>query len=185
MYKFGLAALSLFCCLYLFASETNSHFATVDDSGKNVSSSGAGTNEYLPADQFAEGNWGAATNGVQLSLQFNKATYTNGEPIIATLLVRNVTNKMTSFVCSYVSNRDGPVRFIVTTDDNRSVEPVQFDSISPLKTNFLPATQRKFVERFDKDYYLTNGNYYARAYVMTDTPRVYAESAKVPIKIAP
>ena len=49
--------------------------------------------ESRPADQDPEDNWGIVTNGLQLALQLKSTAYTNGEPVRATMFMRNVTNE--------------------------------------------------------------------------------------------
>lgn len=183
MKHFFLTAVVLSSCIHLFAGGTNWLFFTTDESGNNISDDKGGTNEYFPAEQFPEGNWGKATNDLQLSLRFNKSIYTNGEPIVATILIRNVGNRHAEYVAIHVGGKDGPVRFIATSIDNHELDPVQGGPVSALSDAVAAGKQRKFVERFDKDYFLTNGTYFVQAYVMPRRRLEYIESARVPIKI--
>jgi hypothetical protein len=179
-----LASLLFFCCTHLFASETNRLFVTINDGGENVSDYKNGTDEHLPAEQFPAGNWGQATNGIQVSLRFDKPDYTNGEPITATILVRNISSQRMPYRKFYVSGRDGPVRFDVSSASNRHVEGMPVgENCSIMGADIRAGGQNKFVERFDKEFYLTNGTYFVQAYVDTGFLRVCAESAKVPITI--
>ena len=52
--------------------------------------------ESLPANEYPEGKWGGIKGGFQLSMCFEKQIFTNDEPIMATILVRNVTNHVLS-----------------------------------------------------------------------------------------
>jgi hypothetical protein len=180
---FPLTSLLLLCCANLFASETNKLFITINEWDKDVSNQTNGISEYLSAEQFPAGNWGQATNGIQLSLRFDKPAYTNGESIIATILVRNVTNKTADYHNIHVYGRDGPVRFYVFSTDNHNVEGIQGGEGSATDADVLVGSQRKFVERLNKDYCLTNGTYFVQAYVVTGYRVAYAKSAKVPITI--
>ncbi|HTL55712.1 MAG TPA: hypothetical protein VL361_08530 [Candidatus Limnocylindrales bacterium] len=49
--------------------------------------------ESRPADTDPDGNWGSVVEGFQLSLRFEKETYTNGEPLNAWVLLRNVSDR--------------------------------------------------------------------------------------------
>jgi hypothetical protein len=183
-WRYAIIILFVFCS-YLVADETTNLFRTFDELERNSMTSEIRTNECLPASEFPEGNWGNATNGLQVSLRFDKATYTNNEPITATILVRNVSTNVIDFMELYVSEKDGPIRFFATTEDDHRVEPIEWRAVEPLNSEIQFGSQRKFVERFDKDYKLTNGTFYIQAYVMPIHRRAYIESAKVPIHIAP
>jgi len=180
---FPFSALLFVCCTHLVAADTNKFFITIDDEDRDVSDHTNGLNEYLPAEQFLAGNWGQSTNDIQVSLRFEKSCYTNGEPITAIILVRNVTNKTVDYHNIYVDGFDGPVRFFVTSADNCKVEGIQWGDVSAKSADVIVGSQRKFLERFDREFHLTNGTYFIQAYVMPGSRRVYAESARVPITI--
>jgi|GEM_PF-4543038 len=179
-----LTTLVLYCCLNLIASETNKLFVTINEWENNVSDFTNGTNEYLPAKLFPAGNWGEAKNGIQLSLRFDKTGYTNGEPITATILVRNVSSKRMPYNKFYVSGRDGPVRFVVSSASNHRVEAVPMgENCSCMGADIRAGGQNKFLERLDKEFYLTNDTYFVQAYVDTGFRRMCAESAKVQLTV--
>ena len=46
-----------------------------------------------PAEDDPEGHWGAPSEGYQLSIRLEKETFTNGEPITASVLLRNVSDR--------------------------------------------------------------------------------------------
>jgi hypothetical protein len=48
--------------------------------------------ESRPADHDPEGNWGEASNGAQLSVRFDRTVFRLGEPVLANVFLRNVTN---------------------------------------------------------------------------------------------
>ncbi len=50
-----------------------------------------------PADKDPEGNWGAVTEGFQLSVRLPKSSFTNGEPITACVILRNVSSRRLRF----------------------------------------------------------------------------------------
>ena len=49
--------------------------------------------ESRPSKEDPGGNWGPVVEGFQLSLRFEKETYTNGEPVRAYVLLRNVSDR--------------------------------------------------------------------------------------------
>jgi hypothetical protein len=52
------------------------------------------SNAYrLSAEDDPDGNWGWASEGMQMSLRFSKNVVSSGEPVIATILIRNVSDK--------------------------------------------------------------------------------------------
>src|SRR5437867_456520 len=83
------------------AEETNKLFIT--DNGflvadhERLLEEAKKSKESLPAEAFPEGNWGSPKKGFQLSLRFDKPTYTNGENITAIILLRNVTNTTVAY----------------------------------------------------------------------------------------
>lgn len=80
-----------------------------------------------PAEDDPEGNWGQISEGFQLSIRLSKNTFTNGEPVSASILLRNVSDKPLTY---YVSiPKDDEMKFFV----KRGLEPLSaFDEI---KTN--------------------------------------------------
>ena len=65
-----------------------------------------------PADQDPEGNWGPVTEGFQLSIRFQKNTFTNEEPITAGVIMRNLTDGMLTIPCNYYGARPD-TRFVL------------------------------------------------------------------------
>jgi hypothetical protein len=123
--------------------------------------------ESLPAKDFPEGNWGDVAGGFQLSLRFEKTTFTNGEAIIATLLMRNVTNDdaYLSFSTFPVGYGDGPIGFKVVSA--AGVELMQHQFVGGAGGAYyqwlLTGTQTKYVEHLDSRFDLTNGEYTIQA----------------------
>src|SRR5208282_4622230 len=122
-------------CLVPKADETNKLYLTDDgksfdgwslhpEKNPKLVQAAKMTKESLPAEVFPEGHWGTVQDGFQLSLRFNKQTYTNGEPIIAALLLRNVTNRILRYGVGpdYV---DCPVGFSVTLADGKQIPPLE------------------------------------------------------------
>ena len=159
------------------AAETNTIYVT-DEGGLFLESDARGRymdpakveaarkmRECLPAADFPEGNWGQTNGGFQLSLRLNKTSYTNDEPIVATLLLRNVTNCLQMSCVTPLVPFDGPIRMRVTSDagvviPEKAVEVVVGPGIGAV----FPGTQRKYVEHLNRAYALTNGTYTAQAF---------------------
>jgi hypothetical protein len=124
--------------------------------------------ECRPAADFPEGNWGPVESGYQLSLRLNKPAYTNGEPIFATLLMRNVTNAAVylHYGAFPMDGEYGPIGFVVTSKSG-VLTPREFGGPYIVTTAafrwVLPGTQAKYVERLNRRYDLTNGTYTVQA----------------------
>jgi hypothetical protein len=54
-----------------------------------------------PAEDDLEGNWGQVCEGFQLSIRFSKDSFTNNEPINASILLRNVSDKPLTYYAFY------------------------------------------------------------------------------------
>lgn len=163
-------------------------------------------NDSLPAQQFPEGNWGKIEAENQLSLRFTKTTFTNGKPIEAILLLRNVSGKWQPD--DYTDEIDpgfcdGPIGFRATSSDGRDVLQHYWQGGTttghPPYVSLNADAQKLFIERFDKRFDLTNDTYSVQAFcvvgryignctltngrpVYTPSP-TYVKSAKVTIKI--
>ena len=53
-----------------------------------------------PADQDSQGHWGPSWEGDRLSIRLNKEVFTNGEPIMACVTVRNASYRISYLECS-------------------------------------------------------------------------------------
>ncbi len=114
--------------------------------------------ESRPATQDPEGNWGDVVDGIQVSLRVRSSTFTNGEPITAIMLVRNVTN--------------GPVAhyrpaYVTISKNGEALERKGHRGLqifgNPL-TNLFPQTQHRYLETLNKEYDLSeNGEYTVQA----------------------
>jgi hypothetical protein len=132
--------------------------------------------ESMPAKQDPEGHWGEITNGLQMSLRFEKQIFTNGEPIDAIALIRNVTNQPVVFF--------QPVR-ILATKDGHSLKRKDDTGVivisTPLEATVFPQTQKRNRERLDQIYDLTqNGEYIFQAVCVR--PAVASQKVSVLIK---
>lgn len=54
--------------------------------------------EFLPAENDPGGNWGQATNGVQISVRFYQTNFILGHPVEAVVLIRNVGEAPLNFM---------------------------------------------------------------------------------------
>lgn len=111
--------------------------------------------ECRPAEEDPDGHWGQATNGFQLSLRFGKMTFTNGEPIVATMLIRNVAQKPLNYLrpAYIIASKDGTV--LKGKNETGLIEITAL----PMATLF-PQTQCRYLENLNKNYDLSkNGNY--------------------------
>lgn len=152
------------------------------------------TRESYPAKDFPEGNWGSVEHGFQLSLRFAKPYYTNGEPISATLLLRNVTapntNNFSYF--PYTATCDGPADFHIVSASGGAAtgHPPVMPGMAP-KSRSAPQMkeQHKIVEHVNSGYDLNCGTYDIQATIKiiydgtNNWEHFEVKSAKVPIEI--
>jgi len=129
--------------------------------------------ESQPADKDPEDNWGSATNGFQLSLRFEKNIFTNGEPMIATMLMRNISSQPQQYF--------RPTRIIAMKDGQQLSPKNDTDLIkitmSPEMTIY-PQTQHKYQVDLSQEYDLsTNGEYFFRA--VCRNPTVFSQQVSV------
>jgi hypothetical protein len=120
---------------------TNHFFLTDEGEGFTTSYPGIGivlkpealekarhAKESQPAEEDPEGNWGKPTDGLQVSVRFDKASFAAGEPIAATIIFRNLTNHPVTvplFLQDYRSE------LVVTDENGRPLEAK--DSIAERK----------------------------------------------------
>ena len=142
--------------------------------------------ESLPAAQYPEGNWGSAQGGFQLSIRFEKTSFTNSEPIVATILLRNVTNQILNYPVINEFGKDGPIN-LAMIDNKGSVLPSGSDDIAIISqhdSQLYPGTQKKFIERLSNEAVGTNTSFSVYANLTVSCPHcVQVKSANVPIKI--
>jgi hypothetical protein len=88
--------------------------------------------ECQPAEEDPEGNWGKPTDGLQVSIRFDKASFAAGEPILATIIFRNLTNH--------------PMTVPLFLQDYRSELVVTDENGKPLETRDSMEERRLFEE---------------------------------------
>jgi len=193
--KFQILFLLFAICSMLRAAETNDLYLT--DDGKSIDGwslhpeknpklvqAAIMTNESLPAEEFPEGHWGSVQDGFQLSLRFDKQSYTNGEPICAILLLRNVTNRVLRYGVGpdYV---DCPVGFSVTSTDGKQIPLLEkfFSGGSAWQVFLPPKTQHRYTGLLKERYELTNGIYSVCALKVVGLNHETVKSSGVEIKV--
>ena len=144
--------------------------------------------ECRPADQDPEGHWGQVAEGFQLSVRLEKETFTNGEPVVACVILRNVSGKLLRY---FTAPLHDPMSKILLTREGRRVptnnEPRQGTSaperLKPVFAGSMwsfqspPGTQRKFFVELNKTFDLgTNGEYVLEA--MRTVPALDLKSEK-------
>ncbi|MGZ4961887.1 MAG: hypothetical protein ACXWBP_09280 [Limisphaerales bacterium] len=127
--------------------------------------------ECKPASIDRNGNWGAPLHGFQLSIRLPKLTFTNGEPVTAKVIFRNVSDKVVSF------RREFTNRFpalILKGADQTVLDPVYpkrstnsfvrhlsdlIKNSSGFPEQIDPCRQREYTIELDRQYALTPGTY--------------------------
>jgi hypothetical protein len=179
-----LTALVLSTSLTAVSTQTNQFYIT--DEGKGSVPQAPFSSELIekarhakdsrPAEDDSEGHWGTVTEGFQLSLRFEKDSFTNGEPVVACVILRNVSDKPLTYPYEYSpDNRE--INFVLLRDGTRvygiyDVRPgATFqERLKALRTGHgwtrlsPPGTQRNFYVNLSDIFNLTtNGQYIACA----------------------
>ncbi len=126
-----------------------------------------------PAEEDVEGHWSPVTRGFQLSLRFDNEPHVTGEPVMATLLVRNTTSHTLYF--DTISGNDAPFDFLIVNDQRKLVppleKPVEIISGSIKRMDVDPGMQRRYKVRLDDKFSL-------------DEKGTYAVTAKMKVSLA-
>lgn len=116
--------------------------------------------ESRPAELDPDGNWGTVVDGVQVSIRLSTNIFTLGQPINATVLVRNTTtNRVLLPAPQYLS-----VKFLVRDYKGNPLPPPEPEKI--LQISGPPALglpghrQLKFSDNLQRLYSLTNSGIY-------------------------
>ena len=168
--KILLTALILSTSLATVLAETNQFYLT-DDFVTHYGDTLPFTPEQIesakhakdcrPAEQDPEGHWGQPTEGFQLSIRLQKESFTNGEPVTACVILRNVSGRLLRYL---TARFDDPMSKIVLMRGQERVpgknEPKPgatfAERLKALHAGSLgsfqsPAgTQRKFLIELDK-----------------------------------
>jgi hypothetical protein len=135
--------------------------------------------ECRPADNDSEGHWGALWEGIQLSIRLRKTVFTNGEPVLACVTLRNTGDKVRYFWVStpdperdtevfllrgleHVPPADGPKPGQSFQERLKYIRAGSFHQ-EPL----MPGTQRQFLRKLSEMFDLTLPGAYS-AYAARD-----------------
>jgi hypothetical protein len=132
--------------------------------------------ESCPADNDPDGHWGAPWEGIQLSIRLQKKVFTNGEPVVACITLRNVGDTVRYFRVS-TPQRERDMEVVVLRGMERtpradSPKPGQsFQqrlnrvwSGSQHQEPLMPGTQQQFLRNLSEMFDLTvAGSYSAYA----------------------
>jgi len=165
-------------------AQTNEFYVT--DEGKGSNPNDAFSPEQVekakhakdsrPAKDDPEGHWGAVSEGFRLSLRFEKDSFTNGEPVTACVILRNVSDRPLTYPYEY-SPDEREITFGVLRGQTRvygiyDVRPgATFeDRLRTIRQGHgwtrvsPPGTQRKFLVNLNAIFPLTtNGEYVVSA----------------------
>lgn len=119
-----------------------------------------------PTTNDMAGHWGGVISDAQASIRFPKDIYSLGEPIIATILLRNSSDKNLTCVATFLSEGPAPFSLIVLDDQRQPLKPkesidmgsVTMDSTKPL--NLSAGWQSKFKQRVDSKFDLSKPGKY-------------------------
>jgi hypothetical protein len=159
---------------FYITDESTTPYQTNTVFSREIIEKARGSVDSQPAANDPTGHWGYPNEGFQLSIRLDKSTFTNGEPIVASVTLRNVSDKLLWYPVSY--GEDLKTKIILYENKER-VLPIK----QPKGTNFLdrvkavrsgsegawasPAgTQRKFNFVLNEIYDLKpNANYTVQA----------------------
>lgn len=132
------------------------------------------SNESLPANQDPGGHWGKVVDGLQLSLRFDTQQFTNGEPVSATILMRNVSTNQLTYITDTMTLQPAPINVVVWRDNERlkliTAGKHTFIEGTARRASLFPQTQHKYSVRLDKYYDFSHpGDYKVQAEY--DNPR--------------
>lgn len=133
--------------------------------------------ESKPENEYPEGNWGPPSEGFRISLHFPKTNYTNGEPIEAVVLIRNISRQTISYLFEgpewslYFSARDGQNHLV------KDLRPSESWGLGGKELPVYPSTQRRLVLRLDGHFnFAVPGDYAVTVRAKVPNLRAYGES---------
>jgi hypothetical protein len=132
--------------------------------------------ECRPADNDSDGHWGMPWEGIQLSIRLQKKVFTNGEPIMASITLRNVSDRVRYFWISKPRPEIDTKMVLLRGQERLSIRNDAQPGLSfqqRLKTvwvgkfyqeQLMPGTQRQFLRNLSEMFDLTVlGSYSAHA----------------------
>lgn len=153
-----------------------------------------------PAKEDPESNWGAVLDGFQLSVRLEKSLFTNGEPVQALVILRNVSDRTLEFQISTYGDPDldmiltkgaDVLKRLDQTPGTNFVDTVRRIHVGSFTSaSCLPGTQRKFTIDLNKIYGpITNGIYEVQARKlipkMNEHAKAEVTSGKATFRIEP
>jgi hypothetical protein len=152
-----------------------------------------------PAEADVKGNWGATDLGCRVSVRFAKETYSTNEPILSTIIIRDVSASDTRFLFNSPDApmsvvMAGPKGEILKRKDQQPRNPLAPQNISLRMDEYglMPQSQRKFEMDLRNLFDLSMpGRYviYSRPMAYNPTNRHYSEiqsgNAVITITIPP
>lgn len=129
-----------------------------------------------PAKDAPEGNWGSAVEGFQLSLRLDKKSFTNGEPITACVILRNVSGTTRGYPYEFTPD-EREITFVLLRGEDRilgkyDIKPdaTFVEKLRAIRTGHgwvresPPGTQHKTLVNLSSYFQLTNsGDYVVQA----------------------
>jgi hypothetical protein len=110
------------------------------------------SDESKPENEDPKGNWGSPSEGFRMSLRLAKPYYTNGEPIEAVVLLRNISQETLTY---FFYGPDWSLQFSVSDSQNHSVKDIHPNEpwpLGPKPLDVFPHTQRRLVFRIDNHF---------------------------------
>jgi hypothetical protein len=171
-----ISGLALSACLVAFAG-TNV-FETIESAAlsharlQNLALPKLDARALRPANEDPDGNWGANSRGLLLSLRFEKRVYEADQPINAVVILRNATNSEVRYrECALGGGPSreiqmSAVEFLVTNDTTHSVvEAKRIDTVFQHHESIAvqPLQQILYVHRLDEILNLVPGDYSVQA----------------------
>jgi hypothetical protein len=116
--------------------------------------------ECQPAEDDPSGHWGAVVCGRELSIRFNENIFQSNEPIVATIIYRNVGTNVLNNDSPYGGDLD--FQFVIQDKDGNQLT----DSFTSGRTTghglpWIPGTQYKYKSNVTKRYGLSKAGTYS------------------------
>lgn len=143
------------------------------DPVKVIRAEGRFFRETLPADQYPEGNWGAVTNGIQMSTRVYETNCVIGKPVVAVILWRNASQttvifthdappRIENYTFDLIMKRDGiplPPRIPRLIPNWRQIID-NYMGAMPSGSYTYPNSQWRFTQRLDEIFDLNKTGFY-------------------------
>lgn len=146
--------------------------------------------ESRPAEQDAEGNWGLAVKGFQLSIRFDTKTFTNGETVLSKVLIRNISDRDLSFplvrvaTVQHYNGLAANFEFAINGPDGKAVKgkPREYNPL-PKQWRIAKGTQRRLEIPLSEEFnFQRPGLYKVRVRTLLSNPGADAEHRFVEVR---